>query len=81
MALINADDVFFQGVAAFSGFILTAGVPQEGCVRPEKRAVLAQGLDGVSVPISLEADIFWDGLESCFWEEMAIILGEEKNLK
>ena len=81
MTLINADDVFFQGVAAFSGFILTAGVHQEGCVRPEMRAFLVRMLDGVSVPFSLEADIFWDGLESCFWEELAIIPGKKGHLE
>lgn len=81
MTLINADDVFFQGVAALLGLVFTVGGHQEGCVRPEKGAVLAQGLDNVSVPVSLEADIFWDGRESCLWEETAIILGEERNLR
>ena len=37
--------------------------------------------DGVSILVSLEADIIWEGLESCFWEEIAIILGKERNLR
>lgn len=81
MTLINADDVFFQGVAALLGLVFTVGGHQEGCVRPEKGAVLAQVLDGVSVPVSLEVGIFWDGLEPCLWEGKAIILREERNLK